>query len=237
MLITPRPGAGRRNIRDALRKAHYSADNLRGSSESTAYYRLLHYLEWATETAGALRYQISDADIDHLVLTRRYQALLGSCGTLAGSSQERLVNRLVNLELSERVQTFEAAEEALEAQIGRWNGLECFVVADSSFYCHNPEKLADVDLHKILDLRSHDNIRLLFPITVVDELDGLKESGKQQGRWRASHTLGLLDELLNGSTFGMAPGRFPSGCWRSPRRGERRNGPGPARPRAPPHPR
>jgi len=203
MLITPRPGADRRNIRDALRTAHTSAGNLRGGGGGSAYDRLVRYLEWATETAGTLRHQISDADIDNLVLTRRYQALLGSCGSLAGSSQERLVNGLVNLELAERVAAFEAAEEALDAQIGRWNGLERFVVADSSFYCHNPEKLKDADLHRILDLRSHDNIRLLFPITVVDELDGLKESGKQPGRWRASHPLGLLDELLAGSTVGI----------------------------------
>ncbi|MFV5997325.1 PIN domain-containing protein [Streptomyces sp. NPDC056231] len=74
------------------------------------------------------------------------------------------------------------------------------MVADSSFYCHNPDKLADADLHQVLDLREHEDIRLLFPITVVDELDGLKESGKEKGRWRASHTLGLLDELLDGRT-------------------------------------
>ncbi|MGV9248981.1 hypothetical protein [Streptomyces sp. NPDC003710] len=38
---------------------------------------------------------------------------------------------------------------------------------------------------------------------MVDELDGLKEAGKQRARWRASHTLGLLDETLAGSTFGI----------------------------------
>ncbi|MBU8859242.1 hypothetical protein KSK32_18690 [Micromonospora sp. WMMB482] len=31
---------------------------------------------------------------------------------------------------------------------------------------------------------------------VIDELDRLKESGNQQSRWRAAHTLGVLDELL-----------------------------------------
>ncbi|MEJ8631975.1 PIN domain-containing protein [Streptomyces sp. MS2.AVA.5] len=203
MLITPRPGADRRSIRDALRHAHTAAMNLRGHSGGDAYQRLLRYLEWATETAGTLRYQVSDADVDHLVLTRRYQALLSSCGSLAGSYQERLVNGLVELEITERVQAFESAQEALDTRIREWSELECFVVADSSFYCHNPEQLKEVDLHKILDLRSHENVRLLFPITVVDELDGLKESGKQQGRWRASHTLGLLDELLRGRTSGI----------------------------------
>jgi len=109
----------------------------------------------------------------------------------------------VDLEITERIQAFEEAEAALEAQIGRWNGREWFVVADSSFYIQNPDKLADVDLHKVLGLPSGEHIRLLFPIVVVDELDGLKEAGKQRARWRASHTLGLLDETLAGSTFGI----------------------------------
>ncbi|MEU0390512.1 PIN domain-containing protein [Streptomyces chartreusis] len=109
----------------------------------------------------------------------------------------------MDLEITERIQAFEEAEAAIEAQIGRWNGREWFVVADSSFYIQNPDKLADVDLHKVLGLPSGEHIRLLFPIVVVDELDGLKEAGKQRARWRASHTLGLLDETLAGSTFGI----------------------------------
>ncbi|MGW0211536.1 hypothetical protein ACWDZ8_39400 [Streptomyces sp. NPDC003233] len=44
---------------------------------------------------------------------------------------------------------------------------------------------------------------MLFPIAVVDELDGLKEAGKHRPRWRAGHTLGLLDGTLNGSLSGI----------------------------------
>ncbi|MGW3248845.1 hypothetical protein [Streptomyces sp. NPDC001070] len=76
-------------------------------------------------------------------------------------------------------------------------------MADSSFYIHNPEKLADADLQQILGLPSGEHIRLLFPMVVVDEFDGLKEAGKHQARWRASHTLGLLDKILNGGTYGI----------------------------------
>ncbi|MER5793333.1 PIN domain-containing protein [Streptomyces sp. NPDC001980] len=109
----------------------------------------------------------------------------------------------MDLDITERVQAFEDAQEVLDAQIGRWNGREWFVVADSSFYIHHPDKLVDVDLHKVLGLPSGEHIRLLFPMVVVDELDALKEAGKQQARWRASYTLGLLDRTLSGSTFGI----------------------------------
>ncbi|MFD5557783.1 PIN domain-containing protein [Streptomyces sp. NPDC127068] len=203
MLITPRPGAHPQNIRDALSSAHLAADNLRSAHNASTYHRLLQYLEWATDTSGTLRHQISDGDINRLILTRRYEVLLGSCGTLAGNDQERLVNGLVNLELAERAADLRAAVEALDDRLRRWSGQEVFVVADSSFYCHNPERLEDIDLHAILDLRPDMNVRLLLPITVVDELDGLKETSKQHGRWRATHTLGLLDRLLNGSTSGL----------------------------------
>ncbi|MEU8968114.1 PIN domain-containing protein [Streptomyces monashensis] len=203
MLITPRPGTDRHSIREALSNAHTAVFNLQGGGPETAFSRLMRYLNWATDTAGALRHYISDTDIDQLVLTPRYQALLTSCGTLAGSAQERLVNGLVNLEVRERIQAFDDALQDLTEQIERWTGSEYFVVADSSFYIQNPDRLSEANLHQVLGLPANDYIRLLFPIAVVDELDGLKDSGKHQARWRASHTLGLLDGALNGSTFGI----------------------------------
>ncbi|GAA4799455.1 hypothetical protein GCM10023220_29520 [Streptomyces ziwulingensis] len=114
-----------------------------------------------------------------------------------------MVNDLVSLELAERVQAFDDALSSLEQRISRWGKREWFVVADSSFYIQNADKLADVDLHRVLKLPPAEPIRLLFPITVVDELDGLKEAGRHQARWRATHTLGLLDSVLAGSTFGI----------------------------------
>uniref|UniRef100_UPI003F49138D PIN domain-containing protein n=1 Tax=Streptomyces achromogenes TaxID=67255 RepID=UPI003F49138D len=203
MLITPRPGADRRNIRKVLRDVQFKAMALRGPTAGDAFHRLLKYLQWATEAAELLRAQVSDKDIDRLVFTRRYQSLLGSCGTLAGTAQQPLVNGLVDLEVTERIAAFEDAQEALEEQIARWAGRETFVVADSSFYIQHAARLSEVDLHQVLGLPPAEHIRLLFPIAIVDELDGLKDSGKHQARWRASHTLGLLDSTLAGSTFGI----------------------------------
>ncbi|MDX3175307.1 PIN domain-containing protein [Streptomyces scabiei] len=202
MLITPRPGAHHDNLRKALSSVHTAAKNLPGSADN-AFAGLLKYLQWATESARMLRSQISAKDLDSLIFTPRYQTLLASCGTLAGSSQQSLVRGLVELEVTERVEALEAAIADFEAQTRRWDGQEMLVVADTSFYCHNPQCLRDADLHEILDLRPTTRVRLLFPVVVVDELDGLKEAGKQQARWRAPHTLGLLDEVLRGGTFGV----------------------------------
>jgi hypothetical protein len=113
------------------------------------------------------------------------------------------VNGLVQLEVAERIEAFEAAMAALDARIGRWSQREVFVVADSSFYIQNEVKLAEVDLHEVLNVPRWQFVRLLFPIVVVDELDDLKDAGKQRARWRAAHTLGLLDGVLNGDAHGI----------------------------------
>ncbi|MFF8265667.1 PIN domain-containing protein [Streptomyces virginiae] len=204
MLISPRPGADRTNIRQALSGVHITAMNLQQQSYGNAFAGLLAYLEWATESARLLRSQISDRDLDELVFTDRYRALLGSCGTLAGSAQQRLVNGLVQLEVAERIEAFEGAVASLDRQISGWSRQrEAFVVADSSFYIQNEVKLADVDLHDLLDVPRWHCVRLLFPIVVVDELDDLKDASKQRARWRAAHTLGLLDGVLKGGCHGV----------------------------------
>ncbi|QKZ20304.1 PIN domain-containing protein [Streptomyces chartreusis] len=203
MLITPRPGANRDNLLQTLRSLHADASNEHSRTYDNAYKRLLGYLEWAMSAAGQLRNQVTSEDLNALVLTKRHDTLLNGVGDLEGSKRERLVNLLINQELAERTEAFEAATHLLQSLMNRWDGPEWFAVADPSFYIQNPDKLADVDLHRVLDLRPTEHIRLLFPITVVDELDGLKEAGKQRPRWRAGHTLGLLDGTLNGSLSGI----------------------------------
>ncbi|MFJ3981317.1 PIN domain-containing protein [Streptomyces fungicidicus] len=203
MLISPRPGTNRDALLEALRTVHNTATNALSLGQSTAYSRLLQYLVWAQNSARTLKNMVSAADLTTLVLTPRHDTLLDGVGHLAGSSQERLVNLLVNQELEDRIQSLEAAITYIQDQAVRWGGREWFVAADSSFYIQNPDKLADADLHQILKLPPAEHIRLLFPIVVVDELDGLKESGKHRSRWRAAHTLGQLDGALNGRTSGI----------------------------------
>ncbi|MET7391614.1 PIN domain-containing protein [Streptomyces sp. NPDC005529] len=162
--------------------------------------RLLTYLEWTAEAARSLHLVMSSSDVERLVLTPAYRVLLAGSGTLKGAN---LVNGLVDAEVEVRVRELDAAAKALRTLIERWPLNERFVVADSSFYIRNPVKIEDVDLHEVLGMGAGDDIRLLFPITIVDELDRLKEAGKERPRWRASHTLALLDRILIGRTAGI----------------------------------
>jgi hypothetical protein len=205
MLITPRPGTDAKSILQSLSDIQMKASNLRSGVGplNTAHDWLVKYLEWATEAVEQLRYSVSDADIDRLVLTRRYYVLMDGAARFSGNEQARLVNGLVSLELAERADTLGAAVKALKDRLERWTRHDWFVVADSSFYIHNATRIELTDLHEVLGLPSGDAIHLLFPMTVVDELDNLKNTGKQQARWRSGHTLGLLDGLLAGGTTGI----------------------------------
>ncbi|MGW5353352.1 PIN domain-containing protein [Streptomyces sp. NPDC004031] len=196
MLITPQPGAGRNRIADTLQEVHRGASNIRSAGPRDADERLLHYLEWANDSARQLRGQISEADIDRLVRTRTHGQLLGGAGSFA----ERLLNGLVNLELDERTDALQTALDTFHEHITRWGGPTWLAVADSSFYLNSPDPLAKTDLHKIMGLPTDEEINLLFPIVVVDELDRLKESGRSHARWRAGHTLGLLDAIITNGT-------------------------------------
>jgi hypothetical protein len=172
---------------------------LQSGGTGSAYQWLLAYLNWTVNAAGALGGQVSEADLARLVLTKRYEQLLSGVGTLAGSDTVPVVNLLVALELRERVAAFDQAIAALREIIDRWSSTDLCVVADSSLYIHHPVKLKDVDLAEVVGFE-RGYVRLLVPMMVIDELDGLKESKNSQVRWRAAHTLGVLDELFRDSS-------------------------------------
>lgn len=199
MLITPRPGVNRDNLLKTLRTVHEDVANLYTSGPHTAYKRLLAYLEWANDAVRHLARQISDADLNRLVLTPRYAALLDGMGLMAGTEQQRLVNGLVSLELEQRVRDFEEAVDALAAHIEHWSGPKSFIVADSSFYIQHPQKLDNADFGALLPV-DHEAVHLLVPIVVLDELDKLKESKDRHTRWRAGATLAVVDRLLTGES-------------------------------------
>lgn len=195
MLVTPRPGTDRQNLLTLLQTLRDQAANLQSGGAGSAYQWLLAYLNWTANAAGALGGQVGEADLTRLVLTKRYEQLLNGVGTLAGSDTVPVVNLLVSLELRERVDAFDQAIVTLREVIERWSSTDLCVVADSSFYIHHPVKLKDADLAEVVGFE-RGYVRLLVPMVVIDELDGLKESKNKHVRWRAAHTLGVLDELF-----------------------------------------
>lgn len=197
MLVTPYPGADRGTVLDTLRSVHTALDNVRGGLRSSAYDYLLSYLRWATDSTRLLRHQISEADIGALILTDRYRALLDGAGHLAGTHQQGFVNGFVDLEVEERLEAFTKAIDSFTVHSKRWGGVHRLVVADSSFYVHYPKMLSEMDLCDATGTNPDVGVHLLVPLVVIDELDRLKEASKPQPRWRARHTLAILDGALD----------------------------------------
>ncbi|MFD7615801.1 PIN domain-containing protein [Streptomyces sp. NPDC059802] len=200
MLITLAPGAHRDNAIDALRSVSAAAVRVRGSGPHDAFARLTAYLGWSNDAARQLHNQISPADIDRLVLTRRHQALFDGFGHLAGTAQQGVVNGMVDLELAQRVADLKEAINVLEGQKAKWDGgTTAFLVPDTNFYIHHPAKLKEIDFTTTFPDLGPREIRLVFPMAVVDELDNLKQSKDRQTRWRAGYTLAVLDDVIHGT--------------------------------------
>jgi len=201
MLISPLPGTSRDHLVKTLHEVRTTVYNLRGGGPGTAQDRIGSYLEWVTNAVQQLDSQISAADLDRLVLTRTYDRLLAVAGTMTGTDlgTQRVLNGLVNLELTQRVDAFEAAIKALDSQIKRWSRPGVFAMADTSLYIEHQSKLEDLDFRPLLKIWE-DPVHLLVPIIVVDELDGLKKSKDRHERWRAGYTLAVLDRVFASST-------------------------------------
>jgi rRNA-processing protein FCF1 len=199
VLVTPLPGVDRRGLRAALRDLQTSVGNLRSSGLSTAYERLRAYLDWANDAIQTLSYQISAADVDRLIRTKGYETLLLGLGRFAATDDQRVVNGLLQVELEARVSAFEAARDALDRQIERWSTLGRFVVLDTSVYINHPEKFEEMDFARMIGV-CEEPIHILVPIVIVDELDGLKQNGRDKVRWRAGYTLAILDRVLQNPT-------------------------------------
>ena len=196
MLVTPLPGASRTNLLEALKHVYDGAVNARsGGGDNVHGYNT--YMRWALEAVRMLRRQIAEADLERLVLTHTFWALQAHTTPSVES-----VGQLVDAELDQRVSMFEEARDDLAAQIARWPRYNWeYVVPDTSFFIQHPQKMEQLDLSEPLGLRGQ-AVHLLVPIVVVDELDELKESKDPHVRWRARHTLHVLDEVLPDPKWG-----------------------------------
>ncbi|WP_332010775.1 PIN domain-containing protein [Streptomyces uncialis] len=195
MLVTPRPGVGRDHLRSQLSTQCTKVTNLWTAGPHDAAERLVAYLDWSTNALQALGNQISSKDIERLVLTRGHRTLLEQGRHLTEGDNRRIVNGLLNLELQQCAAAFRDAVDALDRKVKSWNDTIDLLVADTSFYIQHPDKIEIADLDGFGDGGTRE-IRLLFPMAVIDELDSLKQHRKSEVRWRAGHTLAFLDKRV-----------------------------------------
>jgi hypothetical protein len=107
MLASPRPGVRREGLLEVLRHLQFSVSNPR--SGVTLVDRYNAYIGWVTEAVRMLHNRLSAADLDRLVLTKRYWTLQSMLTNVLGP-----VGDLVATETDERETGFREACEALD---------------------------------------------------------------------------------------------------------------------------
>ena len=188
------PGIKRAELIKTLTLRHMELGNIRGKATIASDYPA-HYLEWVNESVRMLRFQLPSAEIDRLLLTSRYWAIQSAQGFESAM--------LTQTEIDERTVELGRTIEWLNATSLKWNSTAGrLVVADSGFFCNHERKLRDIPFADLLELRE-EPVRLMLPMVVLDELAGLTQHSNDHVRWRAGHTLGVLDELLQRDGSGM----------------------------------
>lgn len=188
MLITPRLGADRATVLQQLVQVTTDLANVR-SSGTTAEDLFNAYLRWAANAVRLLRHQTREADIESLVLTRRYWTLQALAGGPVG-----VVRDLVKVEIDDRLTVFEETVRTTRAEFERWDRMGRIIVTDTSFYHQHPEKLDEVDLSKVLESRDAP-IGLVVPMVVIDELEKQKRSSDKNLRGSAQVTLAVIERV------------------------------------------
>lgn len=187
MLLTPLPG-GRDNLLRNLEHIRREIGNA-NTSHSTVIEKHKAYLDAVGEGARLLRGQVRPADIEELLLTRRYWALVDMAVTT--SPPFAVVSDLLALEIDDRLLELDAAITTTSEALNRWSATAGhLVVPDTSFYLRNPRVLKNIDFPDILD--TEDTITVLFPLPVIEELDRAKRRN-DAGRNKALVALAVLE--------------------------------------------
>lgn len=180
------PGADRRTALNVFTNIHSSAVNLRGGAGRGNL--LGRYLDWSDNSAAELRGQVPGAEIDRLIFTDRHRMLWDLRGTVSA------VDSAVAFELDERIAALEAAKKAIVDRMRSWERVDVFLALDTTFFLHHDKPLRETNFHDLFD-DNRENIHILVPLAVVDELDRLKE-GAERYRARARYSIAVLDDLL-----------------------------------------
>jgi hypothetical protein len=106
------------------------------------------------------------------------------------------------VEIDDRRTAISAVVAAVDAAAGRW-ARQRLVVPDTSVFYNAPARLDEWDIRAAVPgLTDDDQLRLVVPMVVVDELDRLKENNAAHVRWRAGQTLRVLHQTLGATTDG-----------------------------------
>ncbi|MEV7990327.1 PIN domain-containing protein [Micromonospora sp. NPDC085948] len=195
MLINPLPGTSHKALYSALTDLRFAISNQQNSSQFIASESATAYLAWMQEARRRLRNQVRAGDLERLVPTKSYEVLLSALSSFTvHASGDLVVKALVNQQLTERSDDFQAAIDDLQQQTQRFAGDDVLVVLDTNVFMHHPQEIEDLDVHALIH-RAFEPLRVVVPMVVVDELDRLKRTGDGKARARARYGVAYIDRM------------------------------------------
>jgi PIN domain len=206
VIVRPRPTVTSEALLRAVDEALSRLSQTRGSGNS-AFERLNFYLGWVHDQVRQFSLMVRREDLDYLILTRRYWSLQA----LDPAAHAPTLNDLLNLEYDERQRDLEDVRNSLRQEIARWQSRSGFLVLpDTNVYLHHLNIFDQVEWGAVAQARA-ENVHVLIPLLVIDELDNNKRSNKPEVRERARATLRRLDELFPqpGASAVLQPSDFP----------------------------
>ncbi|MEV4753297.1 PIN domain-containing protein [Streptosporangium sp. NPDC049248] len=235
MLITLEPGADRCNILQVLRQVITDAENLSYGQGGGRELRLA-YLTWVNATRAQLRGQISSVDLDRLVTTPRYITVLsmqipepvvetkpagpGRQWVQTRGPDTAPIREMISLEIAEHIRHLKEALATLTTwsnRLGQAQRSGPLVIADANVYCHHPDRLDQWEVSADARTPQIQDVHLILPLAVLDELDRQKDRGQGGASTNARETIKQLDSLLPHGVIrrrGSAPENlsFPHGA-------------------------
>lgn len=145
------------------------------------------YVLWANRAQGQLRTILSTKDAAVFFDGPRHQDI---CSMTPGSQ----LLPLISAEVGAHSDRFGSLANELDLARRLFEGAGSCVVPDTSFYIEHGEKIEDVDFHVLA--RDRGPVRVLIPMIVVDELDGLKRGATSRTRWRARYSVAVIDKVI-----------------------------------------
>jgi hypothetical protein len=180
------PGATGGTAVTTLTSLEAQISALGSGGATTDVYRA--YMQWVGLAVSRLRTVVGREDLERLVLTRRHWALCGITDVSGPSVRE-----VLNAEIEDRQQIFRAEVDDLQARIRRWQHVQHFVVADTCVYLEHKQGFESIPWDVVTDARPGEQICLVVPMVVLDELDNAKRGPK---RGRAGYTLNRLRQVI-----------------------------------------
>jgi hypothetical protein len=166
-MLSIRPGVELATVIDYLAHAVNDLTVIRNNAVAA---HLHHYLGWVATQQRSLGTVISTRDMDRLVTTRTYWALLGA--------PYESVSSPVTTEIDVRVMALNEELTALRTEMHQQElrGWTTIAVLDTNVLMELHGQLESMIWHHVVGERDMRNVHVVIPLVVIDELDRLKRS-------------------------------------------------------------